>query len=506
MCNGFTSGVRIARQRIAFILGLIVVCVGISRGFQTDTAGNTPSSASRHALLVGVTQYPLLDKRFTLYGGVNDVALMRTVLEGEPYRFPSTNIVTLAGWPADPARRPTRANIEREFDRLARQVRNGDQIVVMMSGHGSQQPADDEPGDVEPDGLDEIFLPADAVGWNGQTGRVENAIVDDDVRRWVTALQKAGAFVWLIFDSCHSGTMARGAPQSVERERQIPAESLIPSDLIQRIRRRSLRAADPDGLLGVADTAGNFVGLYAAQMNETTPEKKLPDRNGRVHGLFTYTLAKLLAGSSMPMTYRELAQRVLEDYRSEGRLGPTPTFEGAGLDREVLGQRTFPARPTLLLGERATGGWELMAGSIHGLAPGAILELFPPAGSRSADRTLGHVKVLSAAADSAIVVPTAHGGMPPPAAPDLVSGLRARVVQYEYGDRALRVGLQWTDADANPPGNMDVVPSSRGPAAIEEPLSRLPQLTSGLVRRTDTAMDADWFVRVVGQVVHVRGT
>ena len=51
-------------------------------------------------------------------------------------------------------RRPTRANIEREFRRLAEQAHEGDQVVILLAGHGARQPAD--PDNHEPDGIDEI--------------------------------------------------------------------------------------------------------------------------------------------------------------------------------------------------------------------------------------------------------------------------------------------------------------------------------------------------------------
>ena len=475
-----------------------------------SAAGQTPTTAApaRYALLVGVSEYPhLKDKNLT--GPPNDVALMRRVLESEPFKMNSSNIVTLAGWPQEAGQRPTRANIEKAFQRLAAQAGKGDHIFVLMAGHGSQQPANDDPADPEPDGMDEIFLPADAAGWNGEAGRVENAIVDDDIRRWVGDLRTKGAFVWVVFDSCQSGTMVRGAPESVERERQIRAEDLIPASVLDAARNRATASGGSRGrggdapLLGLIGGAGDIAALYAAQMDETTPERRLPDANGQVHGLFTYTLADILTKSSAPLTYRELAERVLERYRSMGRLAPTPTFEGAGLDREVLGQRTFPDRPQLLLGGRASSGWELRAGDIHGVTRNSILEVFPPAGTPDANRPVGYVKVVSARAMTAIVEPVEHNKVAAPNADRLVDGARAQVVEYSYGDRRLRVALQ---TPSGPPGPtaasaFDVAKTGGGPAAIERAFARLSELTRGLAVRTESAADADWFVRAADNEV-----
>ena len=318
-----------------------------------SAAGQTPTTAApaRYALLVGVSDNPRLkDKNLT--GPPNDVALMRRVLESEPFKMNSSNIVTLAGWPQEAGQRPTRANIEKAFQRLAAQAGKGDHIFVLMAGHGSQQPANDDPDDPEPDGMDEIFLPADAAGWNGEAGRVENAIVDDDIRRWVGDLRIKGAFVWVVFDSCQSGTMVRGAPESVERERQIRAEDLIPAAVPDAARNRATASGGSRGrggdapLLGLIGGAGDIAALYAAQMDETTPERRLPDTNGQVHGLFTYTLADILTKSSAPLTYRELAERVLSD-TDHGAPRPHPHVRGSG-------SRSRGPRTTNVSGSTAT--------------------------------------------------------------------------------------------------------------------------------------------------------
>jgi hypothetical protein len=68
----------------------------------------------------------------------------------------------------------------------------GDHVVVLLAGHGSQQAADPDPTDAEPDGLDEIFLPADAMAGISQLAAWANAIVDDDIRQWVNAIRKQG--------------------------------------------------------------------------------------------------------------------------------------------------------------------------------------------------------------------------------------------------------------------------------------------------------------------------
>src|ERR1043165_4369203 len=136
----------------------------------------TPSirdaSGRKQALLVGVTKYDKLSDRFHLKGPGNDVVLMRKMLK-ERFGFADKDIVTLSEG-TEASGRPTRANIKSHFDRLARESGAADQVMILLAGHGSQQP-DQEPFD-EPDGLDETFLPCDAGPWDGGKEAVQRAI------------------------------------------------------------------------------------------------------------------------------------------------------------------------------------------------------------------------------------------------------------------------------------------------------------------------------------------
>ena len=481
------------------------VAVGLLSMLAWSVAGRVTFEArqpagQRRALLIGVTIFQ--DARLkprSLKGPANDVELFKQVLQRAPLSVPATNIRILSGSFSEPALRPTHANIAREFRRLADVSGPGDQLVILMAGHGSQQPAGADAGDDEPDGFDEIFLAEDASGWDGTVGRVRNAVVDNEIRAWVNTIRAKGAFVWLIVDACQSGTMGRG----FEVERQIPMAELVPADAIDPASRRAGlrgRTAKRD-VVGISSSAGDVAALYAAQMTETTPERPLPNANSPVHGLFTYTIADILSQTSTAMTYRELALRVLERYRSMPRLSPTPLFEGGGLDRQIFGQRSGPDRPQVLLGGRATdGSWTLRAGSIHGLSLGTLLEVFPPAGTADANARIGYLKITAVGPTSARGVPTAVAGVAAPEAAKLAPGSRARVARYEFGDFRLRVALQQSDLRRTVTGPLPVIGPGRGPISIERALDDLEQSSSGIAQRVWTS-DADWFVRVIGDRV-----
>jgi hypothetical protein len=467
-------------MRTVTALGLLLLLCVIGRPF---AAQPSPGQPRRHALLIGVTTYSNLDKRFDLEGPINDVALVRATLQ-ERVRFRPEDIVELTETSA--AGRPTRANIEREFARLAKAAGRGDLVFILFAGHGSQQPDHDKPGQDESDGLDEIILPADTAGWDSQTELVRNAITDDEIRAWLTAIRARGASVFIVFDSCQSSSMTRG----VETYRRVRMRDLVPVKALTAV---PTGTSDPEvesNVIGLGADAGGLAALYAAQTTEPTPEKPMPDDKGPVHGLFTYTLMEVLSQSATAISYRDLAEGVVERYRTLGRLSPTPGFEGGALDEPVLDMARWAGRPSLTLEAGKDGRVTLRAGAIQGLTPGTILRVFPPPGSQDADQLLGHVRVSGANATSATLEPAAFGDALPPPAARLVSGSRAEVAQYDYGDNVLKVALH-------------PEPAMQGTAglAMVRALDQLSKTTNGMAQRVTSVSAADWIVSATGDDV-----
>lgn len=451
-----------------------------------------------HALLVGCTEYPNLGERWELYGPENDVRLLGSILT-EDFGFRSEDIVRLVGWPEEESRRPTRANIEREFERLAK-VGKGDQVVILLAGHGSQQPNLDA-SDTEEDGLDELFLPADVKGWNGDKGEVENAITDDEIREWITTIRNRGASVWLVADSCHSGTLTRGAAQ--ERDRSVQPEALeIPEEILEaaHARTRSRGAAAEERILGVADEEGGLVAMYAAQPGEVTPEGRYPRPGGDEHGLFTYTIARALKEMKTPLTYAELTEAVAEKYRADGRFHPVPAIEGGDADRQVLGLSGSIARPRIRLTTRSEEGrtrLEISQGHVHGLTTGSILAVYPPAGAENSGSIVGYVQIEEVQALTATVVPIAHDGAEVPKPEALADGSRCTVVVRDFGDLRLKVALQ----SERSRGEIETHARGEGPANLARALEALDEQPKGLVEWVGSAAEAQWLVRAVGSEV-----
>ena len=83
--------------------------------------------------------------------------------------------------------------------------------------------------------------------WDGEAGQVPNAITDNELGAAIGRIRAKGAFVWAVFDNCHSGTITRGNAGKLpgERSRQIKPEGLgIPADVL---RAAAARAASAPG-------------------------------------------------------------------------------------------------------------------------------------------------------------------------------------------------------------------------------------------------------------------
>ena len=469
--------------------------------FAVPVVAADPPAGTRRALLVGVTAYPNLDKRFTLTGPGNDVVLARDVLT-KHFGFKDSDVVTLseAAGTADPAKLPTRANIEREFKRLAAEAKPGDKVFVAMGGHGSQQPENDRPGaEPEPDGLDETFLPRDVAAWDDKVGTVPNAILDDDLGAWVRAVRDKGASVFLVMDSCHSGTMTRGGGGDQLRQVEGPGGLGIPPAAEMKAKRAAIdrEAAKPGERTrgGPAPEApplkltgqGGLVALYAAQPSEPTAECDLPpkDPSAKRYGLLSFALASALTkgveSSSKPLTYRELAQRVHQQYAAWGRTFPTPMIEGGDRDREVFGDTAWPGRPSYTLA-KTPDGWKVNAGSVHGVTRDSILSV------GKGDAVVGYVKVTGVRPTECDVEPTAHESIP--AKDDLPPGGACKIAVLDYGDQKLRVAVDPLDDRKKDPQPIPADAKASLEAAVREIAA-----PGSLVEFATDPKAADWLVR-----------
>ncbi len=393
-------------------------------------------AGENYAILVGASTYDNLEERYWLRGPENDVDLVATYLaENAPVPFAPGNIAILSEGPRARAK-PTLAAIREAFSDTTARLQPGDFVYLHFSGHGSQAPAADD--ETELDGLDELFLPVDIGPWNDTVGAVENALVDDEIGRMIGAMRARGATVWAVFDSCHSGTATRAAPAGDDvRLRKLQPQALgVPDARLAGAAPRSRGKPDPraggEAPLAVADAGaeqGRFIAFFAAQTNETTPEKRMPPGlpGRRAQGVFTYTLFETLAEHD-GLTYRQLGQEVLRRYAVRNLARSTPLFEG-DLDGVVFSAdpggkiHQWPAAPE---GARL----RIPAGTLQGVAPGTRLALLPSAAA-GLDETLGYFEVTEADTFSASLKPVAQDGLAALSSEDAPLGAYLRKTRQE---------------------------------------------------------------------------
>jgi hypothetical protein len=340
-------------------------------------------------VLVGVSHYAQLGEDLQLLGPANDVPLFMSWLAQQ--RVPRDHLTVLADQVHGANGLPTRRSILAALAALPDQMKSGDIAFLYFAGHGSQQPE----GGAEwrkADGQDEIFLPSDIGRWDTKAGRVENAISGHEVGRAIDALRARGVFVWLVFDSCHSATMARASAVPGFRLRTASPERLgIPASAKTRVQPALTFTRSPVHLAGKA-LPGDYVAFYAAQTVEATPEMNLPlgDLERKPHGLFSYALLRSLSASGAA-SYREVSHRILAYYATTYP-GVTPEFEGA-LDGPV----GAPQMPLLSAGawpaQRSEAAFHVEAGRLNGVTPGSMLALSMPLAINRGDDPVGLLRV-----------------------------------------------------------------------------------------------------------------
>src|ERR1043166_7708182 len=169
-------------------------------------------------------------------------------------------------------------------------------------------------------------------------------------------------------------------------------------------------------------------------------------------------------------------------------MSPTPFIEGMDRDRQVLGDKVWPGRSSILLTE-GQDDFTINAGALHGLTVGSVLAVTPPPGQ--GDKLLGHVRVKEVRTHVSEVEPCAHDKAP--LATTLPNGAVCNLVFIDLGDQQLRVPVDPKDAPKKP------VPQAT--------LNDLTKIVNGLgskesvIRPVDKRDQADWLVRVRGKDV-----
>jgi metacaspase-1 len=383
-----------------------IMRAGLASLVVTSALMASPARAEVRAVLVGVGDYLTLDA--DLKGPSNDVRLMAetlaargvdpgqlTILSTDPTGLPEGAVIA----------RPLRAEILTALDTAAEASIAGDTVIFYFSGHGAQAP--DMSGD-EGGGYDEILLPADAAGWKGSIGAVENAILDDELQAWAQGALSRGIKVVGLIDACHSSTGFRGV--GGEGVVRVIDEAMlgIPDDVMSV-------PGDPRPPL-----TGEFVFLYSSQSDQRSFEYPLAD-GATWHGEFTLRLAQTLRDAPQASWSQVLAATT--EAMVQGPARQMPEGEGTMLETQVFGQGTSAARLPVQDGMLAVG-------LLHGMVTGAEIALYrdPAGGEPLAMLTLGKVTPRDAVLEGQVPDGAAWAELvaaPPPEPLSLAAPVRA---------------------------------------------------------------------------------
>jgi hypothetical protein len=488
-----------------------------------DSSAQPPRLTKKHALLVGCSKYQANANFPDLEGPPNDVRILGELLS-ERCQFVPADIVRLAGWPDEPAQRPTYANIVKAVEDLIRKADSETQIVILLAGHGTQVPIPEgqDPLDkknYEPDGLDEAFVPADAGPGGGPRGW-HNLLLDDQIGQWLDAFRAKGAAVWILFDCCHSGSMDRSGADLPDandevrvREVNAVAAGLVTAKAWQKavdrgadsVARARAKGQWPDqqflpemSMLGKLPVAkgkqGSVVAFYASQAFEKEVEHygnaQLPRIPENKFGRLCWNLVQTVRQFQGKFkTYGELAQLLTARYAATYANGPTPYCDG-DLQRAVLGTEVSKQLPITL---KKGKDLRLTAGALQGLTVGSVLTVHSAIGSSasSVSEPLGYVEVVKVNPMNAEVRPTAFEGKPAVSADRLPDLGRCELKSRDFGDLKVRLALPVLES---PAANqiLDQIRKGLSKEALE------------MVQFVDSACNAEWILWVHENRVQLR--
>jgi hypothetical protein len=408
-------------RRITAVLIALVVSAGLlppqraipQKMSSPDTASGGAGHPSKYAVLVGINNYKYSDRISPLAGSLNDVEEMRQLLIGK-FEFLPENILVLKEAEATHA-----AIIAAVRTHLIARANAGDIVVFHYSGHGSQMK--DVTGKMI-SGLDETIVPYDSRDPEGKVFDISGA----ELHSLLVELAGKTKNVTFILDSCHSGTLVRGA-----RVRSIPADTRTPPAQI----------ASPSATRSVASAPAadepKFAFISAATSKESAFEHFSDNKDS---GALTHFLAQQLRSSSAGATYRDVMDAVMGNVTANYP-AQHPSLEGVEADQHVFGDASsltrsyVTASPSMLSAGRVTLG----VGQIEGATVGSIYEVFPPGSRRFAppDKPVSRVQLVSVG-PLASEATTISGSK-------IAQASRAVEREHRYGTSRVRVFLDGVD-------------------------------------------------------------
>ena len=292
-----------------------------------------------------------------LSGAVADARAMRNLLTSPKFGFPNdaVHIHILTNGQATRG-----ASLEAMQKYLVDEPAKGDTVVFYYAGHGSQRYNSKS---TKPDHLDETIVPADA-----RTGEYD--IRDKEIARILNKALDKGIRLTAIFDSCHSGTIARGIPMgSLGTARFLgydPRDADDPPDT----------NAGGTPVVRPEDRTDNAALVFTATQHDQFAREW--EFEGEQHGAFTVALIEALNSLPASTPARDVYKRVKVVMQGMGLADQQPVLGGTTerLAQPLLGAGSSSTRFTVAVAPEGVlndGRVVLDGGLINGLGQGSEL-------------------------------------------------------------------------------------------------------------------------------------
>ncbi|OBV36552.1 caspase family protein [Janthinobacterium psychrotolerans] len=314
-------------------------------------------AGERHALLVGVGELPALPRAAWLAGPASDVAAMRAALRQQG--FAERHIASLADGGAFDAA-PTRAAILARLAQLEKTLGKDDVLLLYWSGHSVLAPS--YPGTTAQGQRTRLLTRDSRIG---PSKRLDGGLGSADIGRAIDALSARQVQVVAVFDTCHAAAGTRS-------DDGLSWRGLSASE----IGWRQSTGGDQEPGSPPARARPRFVGFFAAEAQQRTPEARSVAAPGQAAGLFTRAV---IAGlQAQPATYAAWAGNAsaqyrvaLQSYQLPRSAWPSPVYAGQ-LDAALWQADDAANAATLWPVQRDSNGWKLPHGLLDGVRSGDV--------------------------------------------------------------------------------------------------------------------------------------
>lgn len=279
----------LVRLGVACALALLFGAAGPAIG---DGGALHPShqEASIHALVVGIDDYTVQRK---LKGAVADARDIARSLQS----LGVADLTVLIDQQA------TREAFIAAMDRLVRNAKTDDLVIVSFAGHGTQ--LKESVKNSKPDHLDEVYVLA-KFDERISSGFAER-IIGPEMKHWIGELDHKGVDVLFVADTCHGGGLTRD---------QDPRESEFSYRSIQvkQTAQDALHSvATPEDSLADDNSFTHLTFLAAVDRYSKAPEVAI-DGQTTLRGALSYAVARALQGVADRRGDGSVTRRDLIDY------------------------------------------------------------------------------------------------------------------------------------------------------------------------------------------------